>query len=355
MADLRLLWVALADQRRGREQSWFEAMPDADVESLGPESAAPEIPFDHRAPVRRLTSRFVEAGALAWYRNPEGWPTDVDWVATLEPVSLVSEQAQQWSRRHRIRHCVVTWENDPYQPLYRIPPFRQAVRRCLAADLFIAPMSSAREHLRILGVPDRRIEVIPPGLDLEVFHPAAAPVLEPRMIFASPLARNKGIDMLLQALPAVVEAVPDARLEVLGAGPMAHLVRAAVAEGLPVSYHGSADRGVVAERLRHSAVFVTAPTANWKWNEQFGLAYVEAMASGLPIVTTRCGTNHEAVQPPNLLVGRDAAELADALIAFLRDPGLRARVGDRNLAVARERHDLTRSAQLLREALADRS
>ena len=55
-------------------------------------------------------------------------------------------------------------------------------------------------------------------------------------------------------------------------------------------------------------MFVTAPRPTRVWNEQFGMAYVEAMACGLPVVTTICGTNHEAVAPPNLLV-RDRTEV----------------------------------------------
>nr|WP_257910965.1 glycosyltransferase [Janibacter limosus] len=51
--------------------------------------------------------------------------------------------------------------------------------------------------------------------------------------------------------------------------------------------------------MRSAAVFTTAPRPTWKWTEQLGLAYLEALACGLPIVTTRCGTNDEAVQPPN--------------------------------------------------------
>jgi hypothetical protein len=47
-------------------------------------------------------------------------------------------------------------------------------------------------------------------------------------------------------------------------------------------------------------------------HEQFGLACLGAMASGLPVVTTACGSNHEAVRPPNLRVADDAEALAEA-------------------------------------------
>jgi hypothetical protein len=44
-------------------------------------------------------------------------------------------------------------------------------------------------------------------------------------------------------------------------------------------------------------------------HEQFGLACLGAMASWLPVVTTACGSNHEAVRPPNLRVADDAEAL----------------------------------------------
>jgi glycosyltransferase involved in cell wall biosynthesis len=97
----------------------------------------------------------------------------------------------------------------------------------------------------------------------------------------------------------------------------------------------------VARALHRAAVFVTAPRATWKWNEQFGLAYVEAMSSGLPVVTTVCGTNDEAVQPPNLRTSNSADALAEGLLTFLADPALGRRVGEHNRAHVLARHDLT--------------
>jgi len=102
--------------------------------------------------------------------------------------------------------------------------------------------------------------------------------------------------------------------------------------------------------LRASAVFVTAPRPTRVWSEQFGLAYLEAMASALPVVTTACGSNHEAVRQPNLRVADDPEALAEALAAFLGDPARRARVGAENRRTVLEHHQLYRQSARLAEA-----
>ena len=104
----------------------------------------------------------------------------------------------------------------------------------------------------------------------------------PVAVFTSPLAANKGIDTVLRAFALVRRSVPEARLLVMGTGPMETLVRRAAADphsGIElVPPGGPAD---VADTLRRGSVFVTAPRATWKWTEQYGLAYLEAMATGL--------------------------------------------------------------------------
>jgi glycosyltransferase involved in cell wall biosynthesis len=296
-----------------------------------------------------VTRRFVEAAALAWIADLDTVPTP-GWVASLELSSLVTGQAAGLRRRRGCRQAVLVWGNIPDNPLYKLPPYREALNRARDADLFLCFVEAARQHCIALGLPSERCPVVLPGVDLRLFHPPAAPVREPVAIFVSPLARNKGIDRTLEAFAHVRRRLPEARLRVAGRGPLEALVRRHVDEsGGAVEYLGALPREGLVTALQESAVFVTAPRPTRVWNEQFGLAYVEAMACGLPVVTTICGSNHEAVRPPNLRVEDDVDALAEGLHYFLADPERRAGVGLENRQVAATQHDIQIQTRAMRD------
>lgn len=354
-----MLWVSLPDQRARRELYWMSQMPATRVTAMAasrPEGDIHWVPSTYRRPI----SRFVEAGALAWVRGLSRQPaSDYDWVASLELCSLVTGQASGWRRAARrrgipVKQAVITWENLPDQPLYKLPPYRSAVNSCRDADLLLCMVDAAREHLLRNDFDDSRIRVVKPGVDTANFSPAETVLAEPVVVFASPLAHNKGIDRILEAMVHVRRRIPEARLMVAGRGPLQGLVeRAAAQPASGVEYLGSLDAKGVAVALRSAAVFATAPRPTWKWTEQLGLAYLEAMACGLPVVTTRCGTNDEAVPAQNSLVGDDAEELSDALVRWLLDVESRSAVGRSNRRHVLENHDLAIQCRRMGEAFAE--
>ncbi|GAA8851713.1 hypothetical protein DUHN55_38570 [Helicobacter pylori] len=356
----RMLWVSLPDQRARRELYWMSRMPGTRVRAMAQQEPVGEIdwiPSTYRRPVKR----FIEAGALAWVRGLDEQPAgEYDWVTSLELCSLVTGQASRWRRRARRGgaarplQAVITWENLPDQPLYKVPPYRQALDSCRDADLLLCMVDAARDHLLANDFDDELIRVVKPGVDTDLFHPADRPVEDPVVVFASPLADNKGIDRVLDAMSIVRREIPEARLKVAGRGPLEPLVREAAARpGSGVELVGSLDTAGVADLMRSAAVFATAPRPTWKWTEQLGLAYLEAQACGLPVVTTRCGTNDEAVQAPNALVDDDVEALADALAGFLRDPAHRAEVGTANREHVLTHHDLATQCAAMGEAFAE--
>lgn len=350
-----LLWLSLPDQRPRRELYWMSRMPDTHVTALAADEPVGEmswVPTTYRRPVKR----FIEAGAFAWAENldDELARARPDWAVSLELCSLVTGQLSRRRRSGGFKQAVVTWENMPRQPLYALPPYRQAVESARSADLVLCMVDAALDHLDLNGFDLERARVVKPGVDTELFSPAAELTDRPRVVFTSPLAPNKGIDTVLDAMAHVRRHLPEAQLVVAGRGPLLPLVEEA-ARRMPdsVVLAGSLDASGVADLLRSARVFTTAPRPTWKWTEQLGLAYLEAQACGLPVVTTACGTNDEAVRPPNLVVEDDAAALADGLLHFLEDDNAARETGRANRERMVAEHDIVTQTRRLGEAFAE--
>jgi glycosyltransferase involved in cell wall biosynthesis len=148
------------------------------------------------------------------------------------------------------------------------------------------------------------------------------------------LRRQKAVEVLLEAAPAVLAAVPEARIAIVGDGPeRAALGARAEALGLGDRVAFLPFTGPPSRHLRALDVYVL-PSA---W-EAFPIGVLEAQACGVPQVATDVGGTREAVVPETgvLVPPRDPGALALALTALLQD-------GERRRAMAaasRQRHAL---------------
>jgi glycosyltransferase involved in cell wall biosynthesis len=149
------------------------------------------------------------------------------------------------------------------------------------------------------------------------------------VLFVGRFVEKKGLDVLLAAWPAVVAAVPEARLRLLGFGPLEDLARSG-GPSVEVELGQTSERAVQLRRALQRARAVVTPsrTAGNGDAETLLLVNLEAQASGRPVVTTRHGGIPEYVDEDKtalIVPENDADALAAALIRVLTDDELAAR------------------------------
>ncbi|HKH91555.1 MAG TPA: glycosyltransferase [Gemmatimonadaceae bacterium] len=143
---------------------------------------------------------------------------------------------------------------------------------------------------------DRPIDVFPNFIDGTRFAPATHGRGEPfRFLSVGHLVPQKGFDVLLRAL-AICHAGGDRfHLTIVGTGYEEEALRAIAREldlESSVAWLGAPDRAEMPEVYRGADAFVLASR-----HESFGVVVIEALASGLPVVATRCGGPEEIVTP----------------------------------------------------------
>ncbi len=210
------------------------------------------------------------------------------------------------------------------EPLYG--PVRQRVLD-RAAVVFAScdKMGEAEELASVRS----KVEVLPYGVSPSVIaQPAADTHADDRLrvIFVGRLVYYKGLDILLDAM----SRVPDASLTIVGEGPLrSDLEAQAVRLGMQdrVRLAGSVSDQALRELYgSHDAAVLPSVSRA----EAFGLSMAEAMASGLPVVSTRLGTGTDWVnvhEESGLVVEPGDAEALAGALARLVDPAERRRLG----------------------------
>ncbi len=231
-----------------------------------------------------------------------------------------------------------------YRQMYRTAASVIAVSRALADGLVAE------------GCPERLIRVVPCGIDPEAFPPGAP---EPgRVLALGRLVEKKAPHLTIRAFALAAKDHPQARLDLVGDGPLRAAAEAAVAgTGMAdrVTLHGALPHDACRALMRRAAVFaqhsVTAANGD---TEGAPVAVAEAMATGLPVVATRhSGIPEQVVDgETGLLVAEgDVAGMGAAIARLLADPALAARMGEAGRARALERLDQARLYGQLRGIL----
>jgi glycosyltransferase involved in cell wall biosynthesis len=233
-----------------------------------------------------------------------------DIVHAAEIGTWFSAQAARLRDALGFKLVLTVWETIAWRDAYRWPRergYRRAVLphidRCLAAT------ERARDALLLEGVPADRIDVAPPGIDLERFG-SAERAAGGYVLSAGRLVWEKGHQDVLRAFAALRQGIgvtprPDLRLLIVGDGPEGKRLRAyadelGIADGVDFRATIPYDEMPALYAGAEALVLASLPTKGWE--EQFGMVLIEAMAAGTPVVACASGAIPEVLRGAGALV-----------------------------------------------------
>jgi glycosyltransferase involved in cell wall biosynthesis len=200
------------------------------------------------------------------------------------------------------------------------------------------------------GIPDHRVTVIPNGVDTDYFRPASKVSGSPVVLSVARLVPDKDHDTLIRAFRLAHAAHPQAELWLVGDGPqkqaLQHLADDILPPGRVRFLPGQADL----RPLLHRASLLVLSSAT----ESLPNVVLEAMAAGLPVVSTRVGGLPEVVaegQTGWLAPPQDAPALAAAISHLLADPETSRAFGRAGRELVKRRFSLASMVQRHEELL----
>ncbi len=215
-------------------------------------------------------------------------------------------------------------------------------------DLVIAVSENVAEALRQHLDSDlhEKVRTLYSGIDLSVFRPL--PDLEKQwdLAFMGRLEAMKSVDLFPKMLSILKPKFPDLKMMMTGEGSLKDMLFKEFEEhgvASMIDYRGVVETDDVPVLINKSRIFLYPSR-----REPFGLSIVEAMACGVPVVTTDVfgpreiiKNNHDGVAvPPD-----DAEALAAAIELLLKDSKLRDRIGKTAIKSAKERYDIRQHAK----------
>lgn len=201
---------------------------------------------------------------------------------------------------------------------------------CRNASTVIAVSHFLADELRsIYGVDDHKIHILPNGVSYHAYDgfvdPAAVKArygvapMDPTVLAIARMTAQKGMDMLVEAVPMVLASYPDTKFIFIGNGPDKDFVVRRAHEcgvGDAVRFIGAPPKQECVD-LKRAVDIVAVPSRN----EPFGIVVLEAWAAGKPVVATRAGGPREFVwhDVNGFLVDANPGGLAHGIGSLLAD------------------------------------
>lgn len=308
----------------------------------------PDAP-NHRGLLRTIRAADVSA-ILVQFLNM-GVMLRHCWRQTDKPVWI---HCHGYDATWNLRTCDVA-----QQPVFD-EQYVENVRKLPQNVRFIANSLETKQRLLNIGIDEERIRVKYMGVESPNEPPANLSSGEAvRFLFLGRLVDCKGPDLVIQAFEEACDRGMNGTLTIAGDGPLSvtcQLMKIRSRYADRISIVGEVDRETGERLRRESDVFCAhncvGPIS--RQVEAFGVAFVEAMAAGLPVVSTRSGGLSEVLEDGKqgiLVEPGDVKAQAEAFLRLAGDPSLRRQMGRSGWERVRRMFSIERELATLRNIL----
>lgn len=305
-----------------------------DLMTSGPGPALEREQFSRQVEIHKLP--------VTGKRSPQYWRASELLQWTWQGLRYADRLARE--RRYDLCHCWGGWPSGllgyrlrrrlPYlvalrgsdvpgynERLWLLDPllFRSVSRRVWRDAAQVLALSDDLRRLAWRTLPGRAIDVLPNGVDTMRFGPAATPAPF-SLLFVGRLIKRKGVHHLIEAVARLAEENAGVRLVIAGDGPEKMRLQAlAEQRGLAASvdFLGHVPQGRLAEVYRGASILVLPSES-----EALGNVVLEAMASGLAVITTRTGAGELIDGNGQLIEAHSPASIQAAVRRYLSDRAL---------------------------------
>ena len=266
---------------------------------------------------------------------------DTVWFGAAAPLALLAQRARLAGARR------VLASTHGHEVGWSMLPVARSVLRQIGDGTDVVTFVSRYTRSRFASAfgPEASLEYLPPGVDTDRFRPDPAGRAElrdryrlggrPTVVCVSRLVPRKGQDVLIKALPSIRRRADGAALVIVGGGPYLDTLRT-LAQDCGVADHVTFTGGVPGDELpaHHALADLFAMPCRTRGGgmdvEGLGIVFLEASATGVPVIAGESGGAPEAVQhnKTGLVVdGRSVEKVADAVTELLTDRDRAAAMG----------------------------
>ena len=266
---------------------------------------------------------------------------DTVWFGAAAPLALLAQRARLAGARR------VLASTHGHEVGWSMLPVARSVLRRIGdgTDAMTFVSRYTRSRFASAFGPEASLEYLPPGVDTDRFRPDPAGRAElrdryrlggrPTVVCVSRLVPRKGQDVLIKALPSIRRRADGAALVIVGGGPYLKSLRT-LAQDCGVADHVTFTGGVPDDELpaHHALADLFAMPCRTRGGgmdvEGLGIVFLEASATGVPVIAGESGGAPEAVQhnKTGLVVdGRSVEKVADAVTELLTDRDRGAAMG----------------------------